>query len=144
MTTTKPAANVLMNVLANDDPFYRYKMPPLELKNECGKTVVLNLEKVGKSLGRPSIYILKYFSYELGAQIRVDCDLRHIINGEYTLPALKQHLEKFILQFVVCGECDNPETLFKIKKKQLFKVCKACGYQGKVVDHKLTKFILKR
>ena len=52
------------------DPFYRYKMPSLVVKVEGKgngiKTVILNLDDVARSLGRPSIYLMKYFSCKLG------------------------------------------------------------------------------
>ncbi|KOB78018.1 Eukaryotic translation initiation factor 5 [Operophtera brumata] len=53
---------------------------------------------------------------------------------------------KFIRKFVLCPECDNPETelIVSTKRNTISQGCKACGYHG-VLDfnHKLNTFILK-
>ena len=54
------------------DSFYRYKMPKIQSKVEGKgngiKTVIPNLAEVARALGRPPIYVHKYFGIELGAQ----------------------------------------------------------------------------
>ncbi|KAM9885942.1 hypothetical protein OXX79_014522, partial [Metschnikowia pulcherrima] len=56
----------------NTDPFYRYKMPPIQAKVEGRgngiKTAIPNLSEVARALGRPAPYLVKFFGYELGAQ----------------------------------------------------------------------------
>lgn len=53
----------------NNDPFYRYKMPPIQAKIEGRgngiKTVVMNTMDVARALNRPAPYIIKYFGLSL-------------------------------------------------------------------------------
>ena len=59
---------------------------------------------------------------------------------------LQQLLDVFIKKFILCTECENPETtLFPNEKKGIIRqTCKACGHQTQLnMRHKLTTFILK-
>ncbi|XP_050690968.1 eukaryotic translation initiation factor 5-like [Eriocheir sinensis] len=133
------------------DAFYRYKMPKIMAKVEGKgngiKTVVVNMVDVAKALGRPPTYPCKYFGCELGAQTQFDTkNDRYIVNGSHDAAKLQDLLDGFIKRFVLCPECENPETvLFPNEKKGIIKQsCKACGYQGMLdMRHKLTTYILK-
>lgn len=89
----------------------------------------------------------KYFGCELGAQTQFDFKHdRFIVNGSHEAAKLQDLLDGFIRKFVLCPDCDNPETdLIVSAKKQTISVgCKACGYHGPLeYNHKLNTFILK-
>ncbi|CDH11517.1 probable Eukaryotic translation initiation factor 5 [Zygosaccharomyces bailii ISA1307] len=134
----------------NHDPFYRYKMPPIQAKVEGRgngiKTAVLNVADIARALNRPAPYIVKYFGFELGAQtsIMVDAD-RYLVNGVHEPAKLQDVLDGFINKFVLCGSCKNPETEIVVTKdKDLVRDCKACGKRTPMdLRHKLSSFILK-
>lgn len=89
------------------------------------------MSEIGKALNRPptcksfrvieSIYLLrntsfldatKYFGCELGAQTQFDFkNERYIVNGEHDAAKLQELLHGFIKKFVLCPECENPETV---------------------------------
>lgn len=131
----------------NTDPFYRYKMPPIQAKVEGRgngiKTNIPNLNDVARALSRPTLYILKYFGYELGAQTAVKDGF--IVNGAHQQLELQDSLDGFINKFVLCSACQNPETQIHISgKSDLKKDCKACGRITEVDPrHKLSSYILK-
>uniref|UniRef100_A0A6M2DPK6 Eukaryotic translation initiation factor 5 n=1 Tax=Xenopsylla cheopis TaxID=163159 RepID=A0A6M2DPK6_XENCH len=133
------------------DAFYRYKMPRLcakvEGKGNGIKTVIVNMVDVAKALGRPATYPTKYFGCELGAQTQFDFkNERFIVNGSHDASKLQDLLDVFIRKFVLCPECDNPETdlLVSAKKGIISQGCKACGFHGPLeFNHKLNTFILK-
>lgn len=133
------------------DVFYRYKMPRLQAKVEGKgngiKTVIVNMAEVAKALSRPPTYPTKYFGCELGAQTQFDFkNERFIVNGSHDAIKLQDLLDGFIRKFVLCPECDNPETdlLVSAKRGTIHQSCKACGYHGLVVsNHKLITYILK-
>ena len=53
----------------------------------------------------------KYFGCELGAQTQFDVkNDRFIVNGSHESVRLQELLDGFIKKFVLCQECDNPET----------------------------------
>ncbi|KAM8833206.1 eukaryotic translation initiation factor 5 isoform X2 [Synchiropus splendidus] len=133
------------------DQFYRYKMPRLiakvEGKGNGIKTVIVNMVDVAKALNRPPTYPTKFFGCELGAQTQFDTkNDRYIVNGSHEANKLQDMLDGFIRKFVLCTECDNPETDLNVnpKKQTIGTACKACGYRGMLdTRHKLCTFILK-
>lgn len=135
------------------DDFYRYKMPRLiakvEGKGNGIKTVIVNMHEVGKALCRPPIYPTKYFGAELGAQIQFDQkNERYIVNGAHDGEKLQGLLDGFIKRYVLCSECENPETDLFVKSRgkqgELYAKCKACGHLGTVNDNsRTTQFIIK-
>lgn len=53
----------------------------------------------------------KFFGCELGAQTQFDAkNDRYIVNGSHEANKLQDMLDGFIRKFVLCSECDNPET----------------------------------
>ncbi|KAF9414929.1 hypothetical protein HW555_007320, partial [Spodoptera exigua] len=145
---TMGSVNVNRNVA---DAFYRYKMPRIcakvEGKGNGIKTVIVNMPEVAKALGRPATYPTKYFGCELGAQTQFDFkNERFIVNGSHDSAKLQDLLDGFIRKFVLCPECDNPETelIVSTKRNTISQGCKACGYHGTLdFNHKLNTFILK-
>uniref|UniRef100_A0A8C2DHB1 Eukaryotic translation initiation factor 5 n=1 Tax=Cyprinus carpio TaxID=7962 RepID=A0A8C2DHB1_CYPCA len=133
------------------DQFYRYKMPRLiakvEGKGNGIKTVIVNMVDVAKALNRPPTYPTKFFGCELGAQTQFDAkNDRYIVNGSHEANKLQDMLDGFIRKFVLCSECDNPETDLHVnaKKQTIGSSCKACGNRGMLdTRHKLCTFILK-
>uniref|UniRef100_A0A8C6LRY0 Eukaryotic translation initiation factor 5 n=1 Tax=Nothobranchius furzeri TaxID=105023 RepID=A0A8C6LRY0_NOTFU len=133
------------------DQFYRYKMPRLiakvEGKGNGIKTVIVNMVDVAKALNRPPTYPTKFFGCELGAQTQFDAkNDRYIVNGSHEANKLQDMLDGFIRKFVLCTECDNPETDLHVnpKKQTIGTSCKACGNRGMLdTRHKLCTFILK-
>ena len=51
----------------------------------------------------------KYFGCELGAQTQM-AGGRFIVNGAHEGGKLQELLDGFIRRFVLCSECENPET----------------------------------
>lgn len=122
-------------------------MAKVEGKGNGIKTVIANMAEVAKALGRPPTYPTKYFGCELGAQTQFDFkNERFIVNGSHDASKLQDLLDGFIRKFVLCPECDNPETdlIVSLKRNTISQGCKACGYHGVLEsNHKLMTFILK-
>lgn len=119
----------------------------VEGKGNGIKTVIVNMMEVGKALARPASYPTKFFGCELGAQTQIDKkNDRYIVNGSHNGDKLQEILDLFIEKFVLCEQCDNPETAFIVqpKKEKITSVCAACGHSGLIdMRHRLSTFILK-
>lgn len=89
--------------------------------------------------------MIKYFGFELGAQANAKpTDDRWIINGAHDASKLQDYLDGFIVKFVLCKKCKNPETEVVVKEPRIILDCKACGERSDVdLRQKLSSFILK-
>jgi translation initiation factor 5 len=131
-----------------DDPEYRYKMPAVFGKIEGSgngiKTAIPNITDLGLSLHRPPAEVNKFFGCELGAQTTYSAETdRAIVNGAHTDGVLQELVHRYVEKFVLCPNCNLPETEYKIKNEAIFHKCKACGAKEMVdMTHKLCKFIL--
>lgn len=137
-----------LNINASIDPFYRYKMPPIEttIQNKCGgQTIITNIDIISKALDRPSIYILKFFGYELGVitQHKNDC---YSLNGTHSTSSLQHVLSTFINQFVLCEECNNPQTKLSAKRYGVSQACDACGHECMITNahQKMVKYTINQ
>lgn len=121
------------------DPFYRYKMPDLVIKIEGIKTRIVNIEQIAKALSRESYELMKYFAYELGTNVKDNA-----LNGTFSHNDLSNLLSLYIDTFVLCYNCENPETKYIVMKQKLGMSCKACGNISEVTSqHKIMKIIVK-
>jgi len=58
-----------------------------------------------------SLDVTKFFGCELGAQVQMNAkEDRYIVNGAHDCEKLQTLLDGFIKRFVLCPNCDNPET----------------------------------
>ena len=136
--------SISINKAEADDPFYRYKMPPLELRNKGNKTVIMNLDEVAASVDRPPAMIMAHFKSQLGTGIECSGD-RFIINGIHKVETLQEILYHFISNYVLCRQCLNPETTITNSKSNtaVYEMkCKACGFMQprKMSKYPLLKF----
>jgi len=116
-----------MNINGTDDPFYRYKMEPLDLtvtRKNGGTCIVKNTDAVVTSLARDPKQIAKYFSGVLKRPVKVvkGC---WTFSGVVNVANLQEILQKYINAFVLCGTCGNPET--KMSEKLTKMKCAGCG-----------------
>lgn len=64
------------------------------------------------------------------------------MNGSHDAEKLQDLLDGFIRKYVLCPECDNPETDLKVstKKNTIAQSCKACGFHGPLEVHHKVEF----
>lgn len=130
----------ILNINNQDDPFYRYKMPALQIKQQTNCVIIENLAQVSTSLKRNQKMILKFFGIRLGTQVS---DSKSSINGTFKAHELQEALQEFIQTYVLCPDCGNPETEFYLKKKTYKRTCKACGIDVACADCKLLKYAIE-
>lgn len=122
-----------------DDPFYRYKMPKLEIKEMINKTVIQNIVLLAKSLDRDKEEILSFWSIKLGTTF---IKKENALRGKFEINELNRLLNIFVEEYISC-KCGNPETEYFLGKKNIYRICKACSAKTKIVDTVLSKKLLK-
>lgn len=113
-----------MNTAVRDE-FYRYKMPLFTIKIESKKTIITNMKNVAKAIDCPPLTILKYFGSKIGSQATFDSkNDKFYLRGVHSKTKLQDLLNDFIRKYVLCAQCNNPETSFKGNSL----TCTACGF----------------
>ena len=82
----------------------------------------------------------KFFGCELGAQTQIDLkNERYIVNGAHDGEKLQEILDDFIQKFVLCPECENPETVLVSLQKYLSSLTLRGLFKGAVSEYVLPK-----
>lgn len=109
----------------------RFKPPEFDSFIEGNQTIIRNFESVCSALRRKSTHLLKFLTKELGAAIAVKKG-RAVIQGVLRDAMLKERLNAYINQYVLCKECRKPDTKLKDIEGFRYMVCEACGARSPV------------
>ena len=128
-----------LNINGGLDKYERYKMPKLEVRYNEGrkKTYVTNLIKICVSLNRDFDLVKLYIKKKLSTAVNWKKKQEELeIGGIYKVEDLQDILQNLITDYILCRECNNPETKLRLKSKgdSLSMKCDACG----------TKSVIKR
>jgi translation initiation factor 2 beta subunit (eIF-2beta)/eIF-5 len=124
----------MININGNiSDANYRYKMEKVSLNN-CGSgngqfTVINNMDNIGESINTPSEILYKYFAFVLGSSFN---EKKKSLTGTYSVVDIEQQLYDYINKFVMCSNCNIPELMYKIEKKNVCACCSACGKNNNI------------
>ncbi|MHA1783882.1 MAG: translation initiation factor IF-2 subunit beta [Candidatus Helarchaeota archaeon] len=109
----------------------RFTIPRVEIYIEGGKTYLTNINAIATKLRREPNHILKYLLRELATRgsIRkkgsyIDALIFRGRFREFTLDSL---IKKYAEKFVMCDNCNRPDTHLSKKDRFTFLVCEACG-----------------
>lgn len=93
---------------------------------EGNKTVIINLKKIAKDLGRDENHLLKYLLRELAAPGKFMAE-RTIFGTKIAASAINKKIKKYASEFVYCSECNKPDTKLVEEKEIMYLRCLACG-----------------
>lgn len=98
---------------------------------EGNKTVVVNLKKIAKDLGRDPNHLLKYLLRELATPGKFVRE-RAIFGTKVSAAAINKKIKKYASEFVFCSECSKPDTKLDEEKGIMYLKCLACGVKKPV------------
>jgi translation initiation factor 2 subunit 2 len=98
---------------------------------EGNKTVITNLKKISRDLGRNEDHLLKYLLRELATPGKFDGE-RVIFGTKVSASALNKKIKKYASEYVYCSECGKPETKLVEEKEVIYLKCLACGVKKPV------------
>ena len=94
---------------------------------EGNKTVLINLTKIAKDLGRDIEHLLKYLLRELATPGKIIRG-RVVLGTKVSAVKINKKIKKYASEFVFCSECNKPDTeLVEEKGGILYLKCLACG-----------------
>ena len=102
---------------------------------EGNKTVIVNLKKIAKDLGRDPVHLIKYILRETASSGKFFGD-RAIFNSKIAASKFNNKIKKYASEFVFCSECGKPETQLIEEKGISYLRCLACGTKKPVKNIK--------
>lgn len=104
----------------------RFEIPQLKVIVQGSKTIVSNFGKTMKKLHRNKKHALKYFTSQAASAANIDGG-RLVLKGVFSRKELQSILVDYIEKFVLCNECNRPDTKIVEQKRVKMLKCEACG-----------------
>eukprot|EP00455_Lapot_gusevi_P034682 TRINITY_DN3832_c0_g4_i2.p1 TRINITY_DN3832_c0_g4~~TRINITY_DN3832_c0_g4_i2.p1 ORF type:complete len:255 (-),score=97.73 TRINITY_DN3832_c0_g4_i2:132-842(-) len=108
----------------------RHVMPPPQLvRVGTRKTMWANFSQMAALMHRQPEHVFSFFMSELATEGSIDANLRLIIKGRYVPKQIESLLKKYIVEYVTCHNCRNPETTLSRDSvtRLYFLKCESCG-----------------
>jgi len=109
----------------------RFNIEKIKGHLEGNKTVLVNLKKIAKDLGRDENHLLKYLLRELATPGKV-VRARVFLGTKIPASAINKKIKKYVSEFVLCSECGKPDTNLVEEKGIVHLKCLACGVKKPV------------
>tara|TARA_Y100000310_G_scaffold330362_1_gene401861 strand:- start:2697 stop:3104 length:408 start_codon:yes stop_codon:yes gene_type:complete len=109
----------------------RFEIPKVEGHFEGKKTIITNFSQIVDYIRRNSEHLQKFLLRELATSGQIDGD-RLILNNKVPSAKIKQKIEEYVKEFVLCKECKKPDTELLKEDRLLFIHCLACGAKHSV------------
>jgi len=117
----------------------RYSMPPPQLvRVGTRKTMWTNFAQNCSLMHRQPEHVMSFLLAELGTDGSIDGNQRLVIKGRYQPKQVESLLKKYIMEYVTCHMCRNPETsLTRDSVTRLYFIqCESCGSRRSVAPIK--------
>jgi len=114
------------NTLSKKTSEDRFKLPEAEIFYEGNTTVIRNFDKISDAVFRDSDHILKFLLGGLGTAGELGSG-RVVFQGKIPAKNIQDKLKEYIETYVMCSECNRPDTHLVKQGRTLLIRCDACG-----------------
>jgi len=104
----------------------RFKLPKAEIFYEGNTTVIKNFDKISDAVNRDSDHILKFLLGGLGTSGEI-LSGRAVFQGKIPAKQIQDKLKDYIDTYVMCSECNRPDTHLVKQGRTILVRCDACG-----------------
>lgn len=113
----------------------RFEIPKADVFKEGNKTWITDWNRILKVLNRENEddanHLAKHLSREFATSSTEERG-RLCLQGKFSKGLINRELENYVKDFVLCEECNKPDTKLVREGRILIKVCEACGARGAV------------
>lgn len=109
----------------------RFELPKIEGHLEGTKTILTNLTQIASYIRRDQNHLLKYLLKELATSGSIK-NGRLILMRKLASQKINDKIESYCKEFVMCSQCNKPDTELIKEKGFLFMHCMACGAKHSV------------
>jgi len=104
----------------------RFKVPKVDVFYEGNSTVLKNFDKIIDVLNRDAEHFLKFLLGSVGTAGEISGG-RVIFAGKIPTKTIQDRLDEYVDTYVICSECNRPDTHLVKKDRTLLIRCDACG-----------------
>ena len=104
----------------------RFEVPKAYSVIQGNRTFIQNFREVADALNRDPQHLLKFLLRELGTAGNLEGG-RAILQGKFTHFLINERIEDYVNQFVICHECNRPDTRIIREGRISLLKCEACG-----------------
>ena len=104
----------------------RFKVPNVDIFYEGNTTVFKNFDKIVDILNRDATHLLKFFLGNVGTAGEI-VGGRIVFQGKIPTRTIQDKLNEYVDTFVICSECNRPDTHLVKKGRTILIRCDACG-----------------
>ena len=104
----------------------RFKLPRAEIFYEGNATVIKNFDKISDAVNRSGDLILKFLLGGLGTAGELNGP-RIVFQGKIPAKDIQEKLKDYIDTYVMCSECNKPDTHLVKQGRTMLIRCDACG-----------------
>jgi translation initiation factor 2 subunit 2 len=104
----------------------RFKLPKVDIFYEGNTTVLRNFDKIVNTLNREPNHLLKFFLGGVGTAGEISGG-RIIFQGKIPASTIQDKLNNYVETYVICSECNRPDTHLVKKGRTILIRCDACG-----------------
>ena len=104
----------------------RFSVPKAYSVIQGNRTFIQNFKDIAEALNRDPQHLLKFLLRELGTAGNLEGG-RAILQGKFTHFLINERIDEYVVKFVMCQECNRPDTKI-IREDRIFILkCMACG-----------------
>jgi len=105
----------------------RFDVPDPDVRQEGNMTVYENFQATVRRLDRDEEHVMKFLQDELGTSGHIDESGRARLTGEFGERRIREAIDAYTEEFVICSECGLPDTRLIREQGAILLRCEACG-----------------
>jgi len=109
----------------------RFEVPKVRGHVEGNKTIIVNLFQIADLFSRKPEHMLKYLQRELATPGYFQ-EKRLIFGRKLTSAMINEKVNRYAEEFVLCSNCNKPDTNLIVENNVLYKKCMACGHKSAI------------
>ena len=115
----------------------RFKIPEPEVLYEGKTTVFRNFGDIVDAINREAAHLMAFLLREVGTAGNQE-GRRAVFKGRVPVKQLEDRINNYVEMFVLCSECQRPDTKLVKDGRTLILECEACGAHRPVRVHRTT------
>lgn len=106
----------------------RFEVPKVKGHVEGNKTIIVNVFSILDAIAREPDHLLKFLQRELATPAHFE-EKRLVFGRKLSSALINEKVKQYVDQYVLCSECQKPDTKLLDEEEKVVKRCMACGHK---------------